>query len=73
MKTRSPRWKAILLLFSLCAVADFVIGYMNGRSVGYAFGRVFIGLFGTAFLAWLLGIFRNDSNDEEEVNSHKRQ
>jgi hypothetical protein len=41
--------KAILLFFTLCAVADFVWGYVHERSVPAGVISVVGGLFGTAF------------------------
>ena len=41
--------KAILLVFTLCAVADFVWGYIHERSVPAGVISVVGGLFGTAF------------------------
>ena len=59
MKSRVMSGKAILLAFFLCALVDFVVGYLNGRLIGYGIGRAVVGLGGTAFLLWLFGLFDN--------------
>jgi hypothetical protein len=40
--------KGILVLFVLCGVADFVWGYVHGRSVLFGVVWVVLGIFGTA-------------------------
>jgi membrane associated rhomboid family serine protease len=46
-KTISP--KAVVLIFLLCAVADFLWGYFNGHTFGAAVTAAILGLCGTAF------------------------
>jgi len=62
--------KAILLAFFLCALVDFVVGYLNGRSIGYGIGRAVVGLGGTAFLLWLFGLFdTSDTSDKSTLQT----
>jgi hypothetical protein len=50
--------KAIFFIFALCAVSDFILGYVHERSIPAGVISVFGGLFGTAFyvliLKWLV-------------------
>jgi hypothetical protein len=69
--------KGILLVFFVCALADFVIGYFNGRSIGYGIGRAIVGLGGTAILLWLFGLFgssntRDKSDATDDPNEPAR-
>jgi len=53
--------KGILLFFLLCGVADFVWGYVHGRSIVTGVIWVVLGVFGTAGY-WLL--FRGQKSGE---------
>jgi len=55
--------KTVLLVFILCVVADFVWGYIRGRSIPAAITSVFFGVFGTAFYFFL---FFRPKKDKEE-------
>lgn len=46
--------KAIFLIFALCAVSDFILGYLHERSLPGGMISVVGGLFGTAFYVLLL-------------------
>ena len=49
-------------MFSLCAVADFILGYIHERSVPAGVISVVGGLFGTAFYVLVLKWFLNGSD-----------
>jgi hypothetical protein len=65
MKTRARSAKGILLVVALCAMADFVIGCIHGRSIEYGIGRAVFGLAGTAFFLWIFGMFDNIANSDK--------
>jgi hypothetical protein len=44
--------KFILLIFSLCALGDFVWSYVRGRSIAEGVISAVLGLFGTAWYAF---------------------
>jgi hypothetical protein len=46
-------WKTIVLVFVLCAFADFFLGYVRGRSIGGGVVSLFLALFGTAVCVFL--------------------
>jgi membrane associated rhomboid family serine protease len=54
MTTESISGKTILLIFVLCAAADFLWGYFNGHTLGAAVIAAILGLFGTAFYVFWL-------------------
>lgn len=57
--------KVILLIFALCAVVDFVWGYITERSVLAGVVFVVLGLFGTALLCFLNGLFRKHKDKSD--------
>jgi ribosomal protein L40E len=61
-RPRTITAKAIVLVFSLCAVADFIFGYIHERSVPAGVISVVGGLFGTAFYLLVLKWFWNGSD-----------
>jgi hypothetical protein len=66
MANRRMTGKSVALFFLLCTLADFILGYIRGRTLPAAIGHVFFGLLSTfAFLAiwWLMG--RNHDSGEE--------
>ena len=54
MPSTGTSTKVILLVFSLCAVCDFVWGYVHERSIPAGVISVLGGLFGTAWYYLLL-------------------
>ena len=70
MNKRTNYGGRILLFFVLCAISDFVWGYIKGRSISEALIRVIFGLFGTALIGLLAGMFRRRS--EKESNTSQR-
>jgi hypothetical protein len=56
--------KGIVIVFSLCAVSDFVWSYIRNPSIPLGLGSVLFGLFGTAFyvLVFSLGSRKDKSN-----------
>jgi hypothetical protein len=59
--------KAILLLFSLGALADFLLGYIERRSMAEGVISVVLGLFGTAWYAFL---FLGSGNDKAKSDRY---
>lgn len=57
--------KAIVLIFVLCAVADFVLGYIHERSFPAGLISVIGGLFGTAFYVLVFKWFLNGSDQTD--------
>jgi len=57
--------KGILLVFLLCGVADFVWGYVHGRSIVTGVIWVVLGVFGTAGY-WLLSRGQKSGNESAE-------
>ena len=49
----AARSKAILLVFSLCAIVDFVWSYVRERSIAEGVTSAALGLFGTAWYVFL--------------------
>ncbi len=58
MGGRAVTAKAILLIFALCAVFDFVWGYFHGHSILAGVVFAVLGLLGTALYGFFLGVFR---------------
>jgi hypothetical protein len=58
--------RAVLLIFLLCAILDFGWGYFEKRSLPHGVISVVFGLFGTAFYAWLMGVFRTEENNKSD-------
>ena len=54
--------KVIVLIFLLCALFDFVWGYVHERSVSAGVISIVLGLFGTAFYA-LVFLPREDKDE----------
>ncbi|MGB8885459.1 MAG: hypothetical protein WCC87_01985 [Candidatus Korobacteraceae bacterium] len=46
--------KAVLIVFLVCAAADFVLGYVHGHSIGAAITSAILGLAGTATYLWMI-------------------
>ena len=63
MNGRAVTAKAILLIFVLCAVFDFVWGCVRGHSILAGVVGVVLGLFGTAVYCLLFGVFRKDKGE----------
>lgn len=53
MNSRGSTTKVILLVFSLCALVDFVWSYVEKRSVAEGVISAALGLFGTAWYVYL--------------------
>jgi len=58
MSRRTVTTKAIVLIFALCALCDFVWGYIHKRSVLAGVVWVVLGLPATALLGFLFGAVR---------------
>jgi O-antigen/teichoic acid export membrane protein len=69
MTNRGSTAKAILLIFFLCTVSDFVWGYIHGRSIPAGVISIFGGLFGTA--CYLL-LFWWSQKDEDKPDASRR-
>lgn len=54
--------KAILLIFLLCALIDFLMSYVDHRSVPVGVISAVGGLFGTAFYLFLFGALQSRSD-----------
>lgn len=58
---RYPSARGVLLVFSLCALADFVWSMFKGRSVAESAISAILGMFGTAWYVLIMwGASRND-------------
>ena len=57
--------KAIVLTFLLCALADFVLTYIERRSIAEGVISVVLGLFGTAWYAFL---FLSSENEKSSID-----
>lgn len=55
--------KGVLLIFLLCALSDFAWGYFKARSLPAGVISVVLGVFGTTFYAWLMGVFRTSKSE----------
>jgi hypothetical protein len=64
--------KAILLIFSLCAFGDFVWSKVRGRSIAEGAISAALGLFGTAWYAFLLLGSGNDKTKSDRYSSDPR-
>lgn len=64
--TRSTT-KAILFIFSLCTVSDFVLGYIHERSIPAGVISVVGGLFGTIFYLFLWKWMWKDNDDTNSL------
>jgi len=62
MAKRAITAKSLGVLFLLCTLADFIWGYVSGRTLSAAIGRVFLGLLST--LVVLVIAWWSSRNDE---------
>jgi hypothetical protein len=53
---------SIALIFALCAIVDFILGYIRGRTMSAGAISVVLGLFGTTFYWFLI----RGSKDRDE-------
>jgi len=65
MNNRSSTAKGILLIFSLCAVFDFLLGYFRGRSFPAGVISVVGGLFSTALFVFFFMCGRKDKDETD--------
>lgn len=63
---RSNTGGGVLLVFSLCALADFVWALLEARSLAEAAGSAILGLFGIAW--YLLICWAAEHNDPDDPN-----
>ena len=56
--TKSTSAKAILAIFVGCAAIDFIWGYIHERSLIAGVVAIVLGLFGTAWYAFLFGVWK---------------
>lgn len=68
MKERAGTAKGILIVFSVCALADFAWSYIIGLSIVECVISVLFGLFGTACYVLLLRSRKNESETEDPHN-----
>ncbi|HXW57065.1 MAG TPA: hypothetical protein VEJ67_15055 [Candidatus Cybelea sp.] len=59
MENTNRNAKVLLLVFSICAFADFGWSYMKGRSLAECVISAVLGLIGTAWYAFCFGMFGN--------------
>jgi hypothetical protein len=64
---------AFLLIFSLCAIGDFVWSYVKGRSIAEGVVGAVIGLFGTAWHVFLFLESRKDKVESDNSSDDPRQ
>ena len=64
MRSRNSA-KAIVFIFSLGALADFVLSYSERRSIAEAVISAILGLFGTAWYAFL---FLSSENEKSSID-----
>lgn len=64
---------AILLIFSLCAIGDFVWNYVKGRSIAEGAVSAVLGLFGTAWYVFLFLGSRKDKAESDNSSDDPRQ
>jgi hypothetical protein len=62
--------KGVLLLFSLCALADFAWSMFARRSVAESVISAVLGLFGTGW--YLLAMWASSQNDPDDPNEAAR-
>ncbi len=65
MSGRAVTAKAILLILALCAVCDFVWGYIKRCSIPAGVISIVLGLFGTALYCFLMRAFRKDKDESD--------
>jgi hypothetical protein len=63
---KNSRVFAVVGIFVVCGVFDLVLGYGRTRSFPAGIVSVVLGLFGTAFYAWIMGAFRRDSSNDPD-------
>ena len=69
MTNRGSTAKAILLIFLLCTVADFVLGYIHGRSIPAGVISIAGGLLGTG--CYLLLFWWSQRKDDDESDASR--
>ena len=62
--------RGILLVFSLCALADFAWSKFTGRSVAESLISAILGLIGTGW--YLLAMWASSHNDPDDPNEPAR-
>ena len=62
--------KTIVLIFVLCAVGDFVWGYVHERSIPAGVFSVIGGLFGTAFYLLVTYPWKDDTKTDASRRSN---
>lgn len=72
MNIRLGTAKGILIVFSVCALADFAWSYIIGLSIVECLISVLFGLFGTACYVLLLRSRKNESEIEDPQNPKRR-
>lgn len=70
MTNRQISAKAIFLIFVLCAVCDFVWGYVHERSIPAGVLSVIGGLFGTAFYLLVTYPWKDDTKSDDSRRSN---
>lgn len=69
-RSRSFGSRGVVLVFSLCALADFAWAMFDGRSVAESVISATLGLFGTGW--YLLVMWASSHNDPEDPNEPAR-
>ncbi|HXW93822.1 MAG TPA: hypothetical protein VEK33_24945 [Terriglobales bacterium] len=69
-RSRSFGGRGVVLVFSLCALADFAWSLFDGRSVAESVISAALGLFGTGWC--LLAMWASSQNDPDDPNEPAR-
>ncbi len=69
-RSRAFSSKGVVLVFSLCAFADFAWSLLRGRSVAESVGSAILGLVGTGW--YLLAMRASSKNDSDDPSGPAR-
>ena len=64
--------KGVLLIFSLCALFDFVLGYFRGHSISTAVTSVVLGLLSTAIFFFFYRLSPDSQENKSQSDSNDR-